>query len=86
MTPRAKKWLDENKNFTFFDVNNSPYKPMTATQVFDMIMEYPNGSNGSHYREEPFLYISWSDRSLVEKTFYNLQELVDIFGIDLEQA
>ena len=56
MTPQAKKWLEDNRNLTFFDLNNSPYKPMTATQVFDMIMAYPNGPDGSHYREEPYLY------------------------------
>jgi hypothetical protein len=83
MTPQARKWLDENKNLTFFDISNAPYKPMTATQVFDMITEYPNNSNNSRYREEPFLYISSSDRPLVEKTLYNLHDLVEIFGIDL---
>jgi len=82
MTPQARNWLEQNKNFTFFDLNNTPYKPMTATQVFDTIMKYPNGS---HYCEEPFFYISYSDRHLVEKTLYNLHDLVEIFGIDLEQ-
>ena len=87
MTPRAKKWLDENKNLTFFDVTNDPYKPMTATQVFDMIMEYPNDPNGSHYPEEPFYYTHYrgpSGRPLVEEILYSLHDLVDIFGIDLE--
>ena len=84
MTPRAKKWLDENRSLTFFDINNTPFKPMTATQVFDTIMRYPNGPNGSRYREEPFFYIStrgW-DRPLVEKTLYNFRDLSYIFGID----
>lgn len=84
MTPQARKWLDENRSLTFFDINNTPFETMTATQVFDTIMRYPNGPNGSRYREEPFFYISYSDRLLVEKTFYNLQDLIDIFGIDLE--
>jgi len=86
MTPQAIIWLDENKTRTFYDINNGPSRPMTAPQVFEEVTGNPSCSDES---EKPFYYTHYrgpSGRPLVEEISYSLRELVEIFGIDLEQA
>jgi len=86
MTQQAKKWIDENKNRIFYDLTNGPYKPMTATQVFEEVTGNPCCSDDS---EKPFYYTPYrgpSGSPLVEEILYSLQDLIYIFGIDLEQA
>ena len=84
MSPQARKWIDENKSRPFYDVNNGRSRPMTAEQVFEEVTGNPCCSNP----EEPFYYTHYrgsSGRPLVEEILYSVQNLVDIFGIDLEQ-
>ena len=73
----AKNWLDENKDQIFFDVNNGRSRPMTATQVFEQVTGNPCYYEDS---EEPFYYTTF----LGEELSYSVQELVEIFGIALE--
>ena len=75
----AKNWLDENKDQIFFDVNNGRSRPMTAEQVFEQVAGNPCCSDDP---EEPFFYTTF----LGDEISYSVQELVEIFGIDLEQA
>jgi len=79
MTPQAREWIEESKDQIFFDVDNGRSKPMTAEQVFEQVNGNPCCSDDP---EEPYFYTTF----LGEELSYSMQELVDIFGIDLEQA